>query len=286
MKHKEALCKNGIKYKPEDIKDIKKLVEMRYYGLTDIDRQFELLAVNAKNPYFRFKHSPGKDFSRKENNPAHTKIKDELLNFLKSSKTLRVYTNEFIEDENKEKHKIENSLFFLNEISLENYEWKTEVFKRIDKNGYTLFDICGYSKDIPYPTSAKPNFIFEIIQSSFPKPEVFKHICVDSETNFTICIFIYIPESAIYRKDYNFYWNNFEVENDITNIRVTQYIDNGFFHTNEKRRYHYEYDIIDENGEVERISFDSKREEDEYWKKYYLNIKEAYFKSAVKKLKS
>ena len=56
MKHEQALGKNGVIYYPKDIFNINKLVDMRYHGLTDLDKQFELIAVNGeKKKYFRFK---------------------------------------------------------------------------------------------------------------------------------------------------------------------------------------------------------------------------------------
>jgi hypothetical protein len=56
IKHKQALCKNGEIFTPKDANDIKKLVDMKYYGLTDVRQQFELVAVNAEDKkYFRFK---------------------------------------------------------------------------------------------------------------------------------------------------------------------------------------------------------------------------------------
>lgn len=45
-----------------------------YHGLTDLDNQFELVAVNSENPFFRFKNSPGENLSTKESNPSHTLI--------------------------------------------------------------------------------------------------------------------------------------------------------------------------------------------------------------------
>ncbi len=291
MKHKQALCKNGETFTPEDINDIKKLVDMRYYGLTDVRQQFELVAVNAKDKkYFRFKHSPGKDLTRNESNPSHHQIKNDLLKFLKEANSLRVFTNEFIkyeEDNSLEEKtkKIETALFYLNETTISNYEWQSEVFKRISRDEYTLFDIAGYSKDVPYPTSAKPNFIFEIILSSFPKPPVFKWICDDSEINFTICILIYIPEDAIDRKSYNYLWNNINIDNDKNlAIRCTQYIDNGFFFENKNQIGHY-LDEEDDDGKKKRPHFNLTNEKTEYWEKHYLYIKEKYFKKAVKKLK-
>lgn len=289
MKHDYALGKNGVKYTPSDIFDIHKLVDMRYYGLTDLNEQFELVAVNGKDKkYFRFKHSPGTDLTRNENNPSHEKVKNELLELLVSKNSLIVYTNEFIKytdkDGNEQSKSSPRAILHLTEKTYSSYEWKTEVFKRVNRDEYTLFDICGYSKDIAFPTSAKPNIIFEIIVSSFPKEPVFRFLCDDSETNFTLCFFIYVPEDAIKRKSLKYYWNEISNDgNELLKIRTTQYIDNGYFYKNEKQ-IEGKGDKPDDNDTHIRPSINTISDLDKYWGKHYLFIKERYFKGAIKQL--
>ncbi|CAM1345511.1 hypothetical protein TAMYLO_70293 [Tenacibaculum amylolyticum] len=55
MKHLKAFCYNGKEYEPSDIKSRNKLVEMKYYRLTDLNRENILIAVNSETPYFRYK---------------------------------------------------------------------------------------------------------------------------------------------------------------------------------------------------------------------------------------
>ncbi len=289
MKHDKALGKNGVIYSPSDIFDINKLVDMRYYGLTDLEGQFELVAVNGKKKkYFRFKHSPGKDLSRLENNPSHDKIKNELLSLLRESTSLRVFTNEFLKvtdsEGNTKTATAEKALLNLPNNIFNSYQWNTEVFKRVSKNEYTLFDICGFAKDTPFPTSAKPIVVFEIIVSSFVKSPVFKFMCDDSEINFTLCFFIYVPENAINRKDYRFYWNEIMNSDNALSIRITQHIDNGYFHQNEHQIKGLG-DIENDEELFERPDTNHFNEYYEYWEKHYLYIKEKYFKTAVSKLK-
>ncbi len=289
MKHEQALGKNGLVYYPKDIFNINKLVDMRYHGLTDLDKQFELIAVNGeKKKYFRFKHSPGKDLTRSENNPSHEKVKNELFDLLLEKKSLRVYTNEFINYTNEDGEEVTKraakTIINLTEGEYSTYSWKKEAFKRTDKEEYTLFDICGFPSDVPFATSAKPIIIFELIVSHFVKEPVFKFLCNDSDINYTLAFFIYIPENTIHRNNYNFYWNEINEKGDNLSIRITQFIDNGYFHSNE----HPIKGLGDESSEdigFIRPHKESFSDLSEYWEKHYLFVKERYFKTAIKKLK-
>src|SRR5690606_13076269 len=106
-----------------------KLVEMRYHGLTDLNRENVLLAVNSENPYFRYKNSPGKCLTRIEQNPNHEIIKNKIIEILKNSDSLNVFTNEFKKvkqvDGKLKTEKFRNSIIFLNKEIYSSYEWKT-----------------------------------------------------------------------------------------------------------------------------------------------------------------
>ena len=286
MKHEKAFCYNGKEYEPSDIKSRNKLVEMRYHGLTDLNREYILIAVNSENPYFRYKNSPGKCLTKSENNPNHETVKNQIIELLKGSNSLKVYTNEFKKTKRKNgkfhTEILQNSLINLNAEIYNSYEWKVETLKNINNKEYTNFDICGYSTSTPFSTSVKPKIFIEVILSSFLKSKVFKFHCDTSEIDNTITLFFYIPEN-LNKKELRFYWNTLEKENGCLNLRVTQYIDNGYFYEGINQIAHLYKDIKTENG-FERPNFITVNEENEYWDKHYLYVKEHYFKKARKKL--
>lgn len=287
MKHEKAYCYNGEVYEPSDIKSRNKLVEMRCEGLTDLNREYILLAVNSVNPYFRYKNSPGKCLTRSENNPNHEIVKNEIITLLKESNSLKIYTNEFkkVEQENGV-YKTEifrNSLINLNDEVYKSYNWTPESLKKINTKEYTNFDICGYSNSIPFSTSVKPKIFIEIILSSFLKSKVFKFHCRASEIDNSITLFFYIPES-LNKNKLSTYWNNLENFKGCLNLRITHYIDNGYFYegTNQIAYLHKDKKI---ENRYERPEFRTIAEESEYWEKHYIYVKEYYFKKARKKLK-
>lgn len=278
MKHEKAYCKNGIIYEPSEIKNRSSLVEMRYYGLTDLNKQFELVAVNSENPFFRFKNSPGKNLTRSENNPNHSLIKDKILDKLNASKSLLIWTNEFIDGT-----KIESSIINLNEELFSSYKWKTETFKKISDSEYSYFDICGFSTDDPFSSSIKPTIIIEVVLSSFLKNKVFEYQCKSSKIDNTICIFFYIPEN-LPKNELSNYWNKIEDNEGNLKMRVTQYIDNGYFHQGKDEIVYLGKDK-QENGAYLRPAFQCYNDENEYWEKHYIYINENYVKKAKQKLK-
>ena len=286
MKHEKAFCYNGKEYNPSDIKNRNKLVEMRYHGLTDLNREYILLAVNSDNPYFRYKNSPGNCLTRSEKNPNHESVKNQIIELLKTSNSLNVYTNEFKkvkQADGKLKTEIfRNSLINLNNEIYSEYEWKTESLKKINNKEYTNFDICGYSTSTPFSTSVKPKIFIEIVLSSFLKSKVFKFHCKTSEIDNSITLFFYIPEN-LNRNELSTYWNNLELKNDSLNLRVTQYIDNGYFYDGVNQIAYLYKDLETESG-FERPDFSDYDKENEYWEKHYLYVKENYFKKARKKL--
>lgn len=286
MKHQKAFCYNGKEYEPSDIKSRNKLVEMRYHGLTDLNRENILLAVNSENPYFRYKNSPGNCLTKSEKNPNHESVKNQIIELLKSSDSLNVYTNEFKKVKQKD-GKLKTEIFRTSLINLNNevyrdYEWKTESLRKINSKEYTNFDICGYSTSTPFSTSIKPKIFIEVVLSSFLKSKVFKFHCKTSEIDNSITLFFYIPES-LNRNKLSTYWNSLELQNGNLNLRVTQYIDNGYFYDGVKQIAYLYKDLETESG-FERPEFSNYDIENEYWGKHYLYIRDNYFKKAKKKL--
>lgn len=278
MKHEKAYCKNGQIFEPNDIKNRNSLVEMRYHGLTDLKKQFELVAVNSQNPFFRFKNSPGTNITRSENNPNHNLVKNKIFNKLNSAKSLMIYTNQFVE-----KMKIESSIVNLDSDLLSSYKWTTEPIKKISNSEYSYFDICGFSTDEPFSSSVKPTIIIEVILSSFLKNRVFEYQCKMSKIENTICIFFYIPEN-LPKNELSNYWNNLEENEGNIKMRVTQYIDNGYFYQG-KDEIAYLGKDTNEEGCFVRPNFNRYDEEKEYWDKHYIYINENYVKKAKNKLK-
>jgi hypothetical protein len=285
MKHEIALGKNGIVYYPQDIRDKSKLVDMRYYGITTRDETFELVAVNPNdisvNPFFRFKVSPGKDCSRVENSPSHDFVKSELLAFLKAHKTLRVYTKDKFD---KEVLEDKLAICYFNEENY-NYSWFSESFEKLNKDNFVRWDILGRNTVVGNPTSKFPNLIFEIIQSSFPSHESFRYMCEKSIDSESVFILLFISEMAHKRKgkSFNFYWNDFEFENDLLNIRCVFYIKHGFLYKNSRQVEDY-LNTKSSDGEIQRrFDFKTYIEADEYWKKSWLYVRDNYFKKAIHK---
>lgn len=278
MKHERAYCKNGKFYEPSEIKSRNSLVEMRYHGLTDEKKQFELVAVNSQNPFFRFKNSPGKNSSRTENNPNHNIIKEKIVDLLNSAKSLYIYTNEFIDNE-----KIKSLIVNLDNYLISSYTWTTEVLKKISVNEYSYFDICGFSKDEPFSSSIKPTIIIEVILSSFLKNRVFEFQCKSSKLDNTICLFFYIPEN-LPKNELSNYWNELQNEDGNIKLRITHYIDNGYFF-NGKDQIAYLFKDTKIEDEFIRPIFNNYLEEKEYWDKHFIYIEENYVKKAKHKLK-
>ncbi|WP_417444528.1 hypothetical protein [Joostella sp.] len=285
MKHLKAFCYNGKEYEPFDIKSRNKLVEMRYYGLTDLNRENILIAVNSENPYFRYKNSPGKCLTRSEQNPNHEIVKNKIIEILQNSDSLSVFTNEFKKVEQTEgKSKTEiyrNSILHLGTDIYSTYQWRTESFKKINSKEYTNFDICGYSTSTPFSTSVKPKIFIEVVLSSFLKSKVFKFHCKTSEVDNSITLFFYIPEN-LNKNELSSYWNSIMLENGNLNIRITQYIDNGYFYDGVNQIAYLYKDLETENG-FERPEFTDYDIENEYWEKHYLYVRDNYFKKARKK---
>jgi hypothetical protein len=277
MKHEKAYCKNGQIFEPRDIKNRNSLVQMRYYGLTDLKKQFELVAVNSQNPFFRFKNSPGNNLSRNEKNPNHNIIKDKIVDKLNSAKSLLVYTYDFIDGK-----RIDSSIVNLSPDLYSAYKWVKEPFKKISKSEYSYFDICGFSKDEPFSSTVKPTIIIEVIFSSFLKNRVFEFHCKNSKIENMICLFFYIPEN-LPKMELSNYWNAIVGDEDIK-MRITQYIDNGFF-------YHGKSEIVylgkdkKENDEFVRPNFSSYETETEYWDKHFIYIEEHYVKKIKQEFK-
>ena len=281
MKHEKAYCKNGKIYEPQDIKSRNSLVEMRYHGLTDIHKQFELVAVNSSNPFFRFKNSPGLNLTRKESNPNHNKVKSQIIEALQKAETLQVYTNDFIDEK-----MIESSLINLDKESYSTYSWKMEAFKKISQTGFSYFDICGFSRDIPFSSSVKPTIFIEVVLSSFLKEKVFEFHCKSSKIDNTICLFFYIPEILPKKDELSNYWNVLQKNDNGVRIRVTQFIDNGYFYSGKNQIAHLKLDKKNEFEEFERPDFPTLAFENQYWEKHHIYIIENYFKKAQQKLNS
>ncbi len=258
---------------------------MRYYGLTDLNRENILIAVNSENPYFRYKNSPGKCLTRSEQNPNHEIVKNKIIEILQNSDSLSVFTNEFKKVEQTEgKSKTEiyrNSILHLGTDIYSTYQWRTESFKKINSKEYTNFDICGYSTSTPFSTSVKPKIFIEVVLSSFLKSKVFKFHCKTSEVDNSITLFFYIPEN-LNKNELSSYWNSIMLENGNLNIRITQYIDNGYFYDGVNQIAYLYKDLETENG-FERPEFTDYDIENEYWEKHYLYVRDNYFKKARKK---
>lgn len=283
MKHERAYCKNGTTYKPCDIRERNSLVEMRYYGLTDVKRQFELVAVNSQNPFFRFKNSPGKNLSRIENNPNHNYIRDKLIEKLSSGKSLLIYTNEFIDSKDGLiKEKIPSAIVNLDFETYRSYKWIPEKYKKISNDEYSYFDICGFSSEEPFSNTVKPIIIIEVVLTSFLKEKVFEFHCKNSKIDNTVCVIFYIPENLPKRELCN-YWNNLEDNKDELKMRVTHYIDNGFFFRG-KSEIAYLGKDKKVDGQFVRPKFKNFIEEQEYWGKYHIYVEENYIKKAKQKL--
>jgi hypothetical protein len=286
LKHLKAYCYNGKEYEPSDIKSRNKLVEMRYHGLTDLNRENVLLAVNSENPYFRYKSSPGKCLTRTEKNPNHDIVKNKIIQLLNNSTSLSVYTNDF-KREKQENGELEtkilrNSIIKLAPEIYRDYKWKTESLKKINSKEYTNFDICGFSTSTPFSTSVKPKIFIEVIVSSFLKTRVFEFHCKTSELDNSITLFFYIPET-LNKNELKTYWNSLEEENGSLNLRVTQYIDNGYFFEGINQIAYLYKDEKTDSGYI-RPEFERFEDELEYWEKHHIYVKENYFKKARKKL--
>ncbi|WKX76274.1 hypothetical protein [Zobellia laminariae] len=286
MKHLKAFCYNGKEYEPSDIKSRNKLVEMRYHGLTDLNRENILIAVNSENPYFRYKNSPGKCLTRNEQNPNHEIVKNKIIEILENSDSLSVFTNEFKkvkQTDGKSKTEIyRNSILHLDTEIYSTYQWRTESFKKINSKEYTNFDICGYSTSTPFSTSVKPKIFIEVVLSSFLKSKVFKFHCKTSQVDNSITLFFYIPEN-LNKNELSSYWNSMLLENGNLNVRITQYIDNGYFYDGVNQIAYLYKDLEIENG-FERPDFTDYDIENEYWEKHFLYVRDNYFKKARKKL--
>lgn len=286
MKHPKAYCYNGQEYEPYDIKSRNKLVEMRYHGLTDVNRENILLAVNSENPYFRYKNSSGKCLTRTENNPNHDIVKNKIVELLMNSDSLCVYTNQFkkVKQENGDlkTETLRNSVIKLPPEIFIDYEWKTESLKKINSKEYTNFDICGYSTSTPFSTSVKPKIFIEVIVSSFLKNRVFEFHCKTSELDNSITLFFYVPET-LNKNELSTYWNSIDKENGNLNFRVTQYIDNGYFFEGIHPIAYLYKDIKTDSGFI-RPEFQNIKNESEYWEKHHIYVMENYFKKAQKKL--
>lgn len=278
MKHEKAYCKNGQIYEPNDMKNRNSFVQMRYHGMTDINKQFELIVVNSQNPFFRFKNSPGTNLTRNEDNPNHKLVVTKLIEKLNSAKSLLVFTNEF-----KDNEKIESSILNLSSDLYNSYKWKTESFKKISNLEYSYFDICGFSSDDPFSSSAKPTIIIEVILSSFLKNRVFEFHCKNSKIDNSICLFFYIPEN-LPKDELSNYWNKLEEKEGNIKMRITHYIDNGYFFQGKDEIAYLGKDQKEDDYFVRPI-FKTFDEEREYWDKHYIYINEYYVKKAKQKLK-
>jgi hypothetical protein len=284
VKHKIALSRNGVEYQPSDIRNRNKLVEMRYYGLTTSDGIFELVAVNPSDselePYFRYKVSPGNDWSRIENTPSHEFVKNALLDKIKEARHLRIYT---VDKFDGDQVASELALCYLRDVSSK-YSWFIESYQKIDLNGFSRWDIFGRNDLIGSPTSTFPNIIIEIVQSSFPSFETFTHMCAESINSEVIYVFYFISEDAHERKSksLNFYWNIIEMKDACLNIRCAYYIKHGFFYRNANKVV---YNPVKKNvAEEEFREFETEANRMEYWKKSWLYIRDSHFKKAVAKM--
>lgn len=102
----------------------------------------------AENPYFRFKQFPCSDLTRSETNPSHKDYIDRLINLLTEAKSLRIYTNEFLDN-----YPIESSLINLDQNDYSKYKWGKEVFKRVNNNNnkhFSLFKFAGICENYFY----------------------------------------------------------------------------------------------------------------------------------------
>ena len=283
MKHTSALGRNGIEYCPQDIRNRSKLVDMRYYGLTTNDTQFELVAVNphelSKEPYFRFKTSPGKNLTRNENNPSHTEMRRILKNHLMNVKSLRLYT--FIDFQ--EGGKDEVALVYNIPSIHNNFSWFEESYCQLDRNHFSYWDILGRDTTIGNPPPSRPNIVIEVIQSSFPSQETFRFMCEISESRNHIFILFFIDNKVDKRKNYNFYWNNLIKNEDHLDIRCTFYIMDGYLYKNGTQIAYLGWDK-EIDGHYFRPVLNYVEESNRYWKKHWLYIRDQYFKKAIYKL--